>query len=141
MTYVLDASALLRFLENESGAIQVEALIKQAKQGEITTLMSAVNWSEILHYVLRKHGPAAMRSIESRLQSVQITILAVDAVGAAQAAEFRHQHQVPFADAFAGATAEQNRATLMTADYDFHGLKTSFKINLLPIKPKRNGPK
>jgi predicted nucleic acid-binding protein len=140
MTYVLDASALLRFLENEAGAIQVEALLKQAKQGDITILMSAVNWSEVLHYVLRKHGPAAMKSIESHLQSVQITILALDVAGAAQAAEFRYQHKIPFADAFAGTTAEQNQAVLITADYDFHALKTTFKIQLLPTKPQRKTP-
>lgn len=136
-TYVLDASALLRFLNNEPGGTQVEHLINEAIVGTVELMMSAANWSEVLHLVLKHHGNAQMIAIESKLQSLPIRILVVDPVVSKTAAEFRYQHKVPFADSFAGAAAEQNRATLVTADYDFHGLTTSFKIHLLPTKAKR----
>jgi predicted nucleic acid-binding protein len=135
-TYVVDASALLRFLANEPGATEVERLFKQASTGDVQLLMSAVNWAEVLYVVLKTHGQSAMTTIESRMLSLPIQMISLDAMNAKDAAEFRFNHKIPFADSFAGALAVSNRATLVTADFDFHGL-TSPKVHLLPTKPKR----
>ncbi len=139
-TYVLDASALLRFLSNEPGATEVERLFKQASAGDIQLLMSAVNWAEVLYVVLKAYGPPAMAAIESRMLSLPMQMISLDAINAKDAAEFRFKHKIPFADSFAGALALVNKATLVTADFDFHGVSAPPKVHLLPTKAKRQSP-
>ncbi len=140
MTYVLDASAVLRFLSNEPGALEVERLLKAAAAGSMELLMSTVNWSEVLFVVLKAHGEAAMRSVESRLLSLPIRMIAEDPATAREAAEFRFAHKIPFADSFAGSLALRNKATLITADYDFHSISGPLKVHFLPTKAKGRTP-
>ena len=45
-TYVLDASAILRFTDKEAGFDQVRDLFVRATQGEVDLLLSAVNWGK-----------------------------------------------------------------------------------------------
>jgi predicted nucleic acid-binding protein len=136
MTYALDASALLRYVDNEPGAIEIEKLLKKAEAGDAVLLMSAVNWGEVLFVVLRAHGIDAMTEFESRFQSLPIQILAADHVTAKAAAEIRFRFKIPYADAFAAAVARQNQATVVTADHDFTLLRGAIKVQLLPTKAK-----
>jgi PIN domain nuclease of toxin-antitoxin system len=48
MIYVLDASAVLRFTDQEPGFDRVRTLFYQAAHGEIQLRLSAVNWGEIV---------------------------------------------------------------------------------------------
>lgn len=140
MIYVLDASAILRFIDNEPGAAEVEKLLKKAVTGAVELLMSAVNWGEVLFIVLKAHGPDVMDKMESRLLSLPIRILVVDHVIARQAAEFRFRFKIPYADAFAGAMGRQHQATVVTADHDFTLLRGAVKVQLLPTKSKGHTP-
>ncbi|MGZ4816613.1 MAG: PIN domain-containing protein [Terriglobales bacterium] len=140
MNYVLDASAILRYIDNEPGAAEVEKLLKKARVGDAVLLMSAVNWGEVLFVVLKAHGVDAMNKFESRLQSLPIQVLAVDHVSAKEAAEIRFRFKVPYADAFAGAVARQNEATIVTADHDFTLVRGAIKVQQLPTKAKGHNP-
>jgi predicted nucleic acid-binding protein len=140
MTYVLDASAFIRFLTNEPGALEVERIIKLAKDGTAEILMSAVNWGEVLHSVLKKNGEAAMHSLESNLLSLPIQILAEDSFTAKEVALFQFKYKVPYADSFAGSLAARNKAILITADYDFHSFGGPLKVHFLPTKAKGRTP-
>jgi uncharacterized protein len=134
MRYVLDASALLRFIANEAGAVEVENLLKRALDGEVELFMSAVNWGEVLHYTLKAHGSDVMKTVESQYESVRIQMLVVDNVVARTAAELRFRFKLPYADAFAAAAALQNQATLVTGDYDFTLVRGTVKVQFLPAK-------
>ena len=46
-TYVIDACALLAFLNDEPGANVLDALLQQAKSGEYTLFMPKLNILEI----------------------------------------------------------------------------------------------
>ena len=63
MTIILDASALLRFLDDEPGAERVQQLLSRARRGEVKLLMSAVNWGELIYAVARKTGADAARAL------------------------------------------------------------------------------
>ena len=140
MTYVLDASAILRYIDNEPGAAEVEKLLKKARLGDAVLLMSAVNWGEVLFIILRAHGVAAMNAIESKMQSFPFQVLAADHITAKEAAEIRFRFKVPYADAFAAAIARQNQATVVTADHDFTSIRGAIKVQLLPTKGKAQTP-
>jgi predicted nucleic acid-binding protein len=136
MTYVLDTSAILRFLDNEPGATEVERLIKEAALGKVELLMSAANWAEVLFVLLKVHGQTVMQNVEDRLQSLPLRLIAVDPINARQAAEFRFKYKIPFADSFAGALALDTKSALVTADQDFRSVGNAIKVQFLPLKSK-----
>ena len=140
MRYVLDASAILRYLDDEPGAAEVAQLLKRSRIGDAELLMSAANWGEVLFAILKLHGEDAMNRAESKILSLPVQILAVDHEVAKMAAQVRFRFKMPFADSFAAAVALQNQATVITADYDFTLLRGAVKVQMLPTKPKKKRP-
>lgn len=54
--FVLDASALLRFADNEAGVDRVAELAKLAERNQAELYMSFVNWGEVVYALLRSQG-------------------------------------------------------------------------------------
>jgi len=139
-TCVLDASAVLRYTDKEPGYKRVRELFKQAARGEAELLLSAVNWGEIVGALYKRVGMTRARTIAGSLAALPITIVPVDTGHAEAAAIFKCDFKVPYADAFAAAltlarSAPQQRATLVTADFDFKAVPAgTIKIEFLPPK-------
>ena len=134
--YVLDASALLRFLDREPGFDRIAALLKQATRGGIRLLVSAVNWGEVVSVLCRAHGLSAAKATVSKLRALPLEIVAADAERAEEAGIFKQDFKVPYADAFAGSLAMREKATLVTADFDFKSVTRSVNVEFLPDKKK-----
>ena len=131
---VLDASALLRFVDNETGSERVAEYLQKALGAELAVLISCVNWGEVVYSVLKAHGEKAS-SFLSELKALPIEIVPSSIERAEDAARFKHVHGIPYPDAFAGSLAMEMRARLVTADYDFHGISpTGMQIELLPAR-------
>jgi predicted nucleic acid-binding protein len=136
-TYVLDASAILRFTDKEAGFDLVRRLFIQAAQGEVELLLSAVNWGEIVSALYKRAGGlyTLMNSLAANLAALPLTVVGADKELAESAAIFKHDFKVPFVDAFAGSLALRANATLVTADYDFKSVPSGIlKVEFLPIK-------
>jgi predicted nucleic acid-binding protein len=123
--YVLDASAILRYLDNASGAARVEQLLNEARTGGSDLTISAVNWGEVIYVLMRKLSRSDASAIAQKLRSLPLAIVPVSDCDAEQAAEFKTRYAVPYADAFAAALSANLKATLVTADFD---LKSCAKI-------------
>jgi ribonuclease VapC len=54
--YVLDTSALLTLIEDEAGADDVQALLEQAKRGEVSLLVSFISFMEVYYISLQERG-------------------------------------------------------------------------------------
>src|SRR5690349_7558578 len=126
--YVLDASALLRYLDREPGFDRIAALLKQAARGAAGLLVSAVNWGEVVSVLYRVHGLSAALSTASKLRVLPFAIVAADADRAEEAGVFKQDFKVPYADAFAGSLARREKATLVTADFDFKAAATTITV-------------
>jgi predicted nucleic acid-binding protein len=138
--YVLDASALLRYLDREPGFDRIAALLKQAARGGTGLLVSAVNWGEVVSGLYRVHGLSKARSTASKLRAMPLTIVAADAERAEEAGIFKQDFKVAYADAFAGSLAVRQKATLVTADFDFKRAATTIKVEFLPDKKSKPNP-
>jgi predicted nucleic acid-binding protein len=134
MRYVLDASSLLRFLDDEAGAGRIEDLLNRARIGGNDLLLSAVTWGEVAYVLMRAHGHAKAQPVLDSLTSLPVNIVSVTGSLAEDAARFKEQFKVPYADAFAGALARRENVTLVTADYDFKSAAADIKIEFLPAK-------
>jgi ribonuclease VapC len=132
--YVLDASALLRYLDREPGFERIAAMLKQAATGGAGLLVSAVNWGEVVSVLYRAHGLSAARATALKLHALPLTIVAADADRAEEAGIFKQDFKVPYADAFAGALALREKAVLVTADFDFKPATRTIKVEFLPDK-------
>jgi PIN domain nuclease of toxin-antitoxin system len=136
-TYVLDASAILRFGDKEAGFDRVRDLFIEAAQGKAELLLSAVNWGEIVGALYKRAGglSALTNTLAANLAALPLTIVPADKDLAASAAIFKDDFKVPFVDAFAGSLAVHENATLVTADYDFKSVPSgTIKIEFLPDK-------
>jgi PIN domain nuclease of toxin-antitoxin system len=135
-TYVLDASAILRFSDKEAGFDRVRDLFIQAAQGNVDLLLSAVNWGEIVGALYKRAGTLSnIGGLAANLAALPLTIVAADKYLAEGAATFKYDFKVPFVDAFAGSLALHENATLVTADYDFKNVPSgTIKVEFLPAK-------
>ncbi len=131
MRYVLDANAILRYVDDEPGAARVEQLINQARTTASELSISAVNWGGVVYGLIRQLSPTDASVIVRKLRSLPITIIPVTDVEAEQAANFKTQYALPYADCFAAALAATLGATLVTADFDLKSCGTAIKLEIL----------
>jgi predicted nucleic acid-binding protein len=131
--YVLDANALIGFLEDRKGtAAKVERLLDQALEQQSPLLMTAVNWGEVFYVIWRNEGERRAMQVEKDIQDLPLTIVAVDKDGATRTARLKQKHNLGYADAFAAELAIERGAWLVTADPDFSKLGKALSVYPLP---------
>ena len=127
-TYVLDASALMTFFENRPGADKVEDLLAKAAESKHPLWMSVVNWGEVYYSIWRARGEPAADAKLQEIAQLPLQIMDVDMELAQAAASLKAAHNLPYADCFAAALAQNKKATLVTSDKDFEHAATALKI-------------
>ncbi|MEW6357981.1 MAG: type II toxin-antitoxin system VapC family toxin [Planctomycetota bacterium] len=128
MTRVLDAHALLVFLEKEPGFQKVEAFFVAALKRDDPLLMTSVNFGEVYYIVLRECGGQKAAEIEKIIQTLPIAIVDVDIALAKEAARFKSAKKLSYADCFAAALARVHKAELVTGDREFEEVEDQVKI-------------
>ena len=135
ITYVLDSSAILRYLDDEAGAARVAEIIKSHLTGENEAIVSALHWGEVAGITCKLHGKPAMELVLSRLSSFGLPIIAADAHRAVRSALIKLKRQIPYVDAFGVELASDSRDhVFVTADFDFKPASRDVKIEFLPAK-------
>jgi predicted nucleic acid-binding protein len=131
--YVLDANALISFLEERHGAGEkVRHLLNEALRQELPILMSAVNWGEVFYIAWRRHGERRAREAEAKILQLPIAVMAVDRERATRAAGIKQKYSLGYADSFAAELAIERGAWLVTADPEFEKFGKSLAIYSLP---------
>lgn len=129
---VLDASALLAFLQDEAGAPRVAAVLAGG------SCMSAVNWAEVLS-ILAKHGAApdveADRLLRRHGLGQLLEIVPFDDVQAVECARLRpltRHAGLSLGDRACLALGRLRRAAVFTADRAWTTL--SVKVRVFQIR-------
>ncbi|PYX10521.1 MAG: hypothetical protein DMG88_02240 [Acidobacteria bacterium] len=135
--YVLDANALIGFLEGRRGAAEkIRHLLGEALRQDVPLLMSAVNWGEVFYIAWRRHGEAKAHEAEMKLQQLPIAVIGVDRERATRAATLKQKHGLGYADAFAAELAIERGAWLVTADPEFSRIGKGLSVYSLPRHEK-----
>lgn len=129
--YVLDASAVLAFFQDEPGAEKVQELLTRAGQAERPLLMSVVNWGEVIYVVWQRRGEEAARERMRAMARYPLEIVAADPETTLLAATLKAQHKLSYVDCFAAAVALAKKATLVTTDQDFAGVRDELDVVLI----------
>jgi predicted nucleic acid-binding protein len=125
---VLDASALMTFLEDRPGAEKVEDLIRLGVEGKRQLLMSVVNWGEVYYSTWRAKGPGVAKKILEDIAQLPLEIVDADFELTRLAAELRADLKLPYTDCFAAALASHRKASLATSDKDFAHVEKKLEI-------------
>jgi PIN domain nuclease of toxin-antitoxin system len=121
MKYVLDACAILAFLDQEAGGDKVYELFRQAEIKQVTLYMNIVNVMEVTYNRIQKKGSAGMKIFTEFMEIAPIHIVPlvsdITAPIFQEASRFKAQGGMSLADAILLATASCNNATVVTADH------------------------
>lgn len=128
MIKILDAHALMVFLEKETGFEKVESLFVNAAEKSNYLLMTSVNFGEVYYIVMRECGEEKACQIESIIQKLPIKIVDVDINLAREAARFKSKGKLSYADCFSAGLAKLHKAELITGDKEFKPLESQIHI-------------
>lgn len=135
VTYALDASAVLRFLDGEAGADRVGEIIKGHLSGAHRVVISAIHWGEVAGVTCKLHGTQALDLVLSRLLSFGLEIVDITAERAVRAAQIKLKRKLSYADAFGVELASDSpEHCLVTADFDLKPAAYDVKIEFLARK-------
>jgi len=135
VTYVLDSSAILRYLEDEPGAALVSEITKSHLAGRCEAIISALHWGEVAGITCKIHGRQAMDLALSRLNAFGLEIVSADADRAVRASLVKLKRGIPYVDAFGvELAADSGDRVFVTADFDFKPASREVAIEFLPAK-------
>ena len=135
VTYVLDSSAVLRYLDGDAGSDRISEIIKGHLAGGCEAVISSLHWGEIAGHTCKRRGKGALDLVLSRLAAFGIPVVPVDGDRAVRAALIRLKTSIPYVDAFGVELAADSRERVfVTADFDFKPASRDVKIEFLPVK-------
>lgn len=125
---VLDSYALMAFFEDEPGADFVRELIRKAVEGDTNLLMTTVNLGEVWYAIARNNSPEVADQYIHEIKGMGIEIVDVDWNLTRQAAAFKANGNISYADCFAAALAKLKKVELVTGDKEFKALEGEIKV-------------
>jgi len=125
---ILDAFAIMTFLQDEPGAQIVEDLILGTQAGKIQLAVCVVNLGEVYYSISRSMSSEDAESSVQQIQSMPIEIVNADWVLTRQAALYKTKGNISYADCFAAALAKLRNAEVVTGDKEFKALEDEIKV-------------
>ena len=133
--YILDSWSVMAYLEDEPAGEVVELIIAEAHDNNISLLMSIINVGEVWYTVARRMTENDADEAVATLKQLGIDFHEPDWKLTRQAATYKSQHKMSFADCFAAAlTAQYKGSSLLTGDKEFHSVEKEIDIVWLKNK-------
>ncbi|HET9588026.1 MAG TPA: type II toxin-antitoxin system VapC family toxin [Anaerolineales bacterium] len=128
---VLDSYALMAFFEDEPGADFVRGLLLKAEESSGDLLMSVVNLGEVWYAIARTNSAEIADQYIDDIMGMAIEVVDADWQLTRQAALFKANGNISYADCFAAALAKARKAELVTGDKEIKVLQDEIKISWL----------
>jgi predicted nucleic acid-binding protein len=133
--FILDSSAVLRYIDDEAGADRMGAIFKACVERQSEMRISALQWGEIAGRLCKRLGQAVAIRVLDSLLPLELEIVPATGECAVRAAALRLDRKIPYADGFALDLAMYSaECILVTADYDFKAVADLARIEFLPMK-------
>jgi len=127
-SFVLDSYALLAYFEDERGRDPVEKLLTDALNNDALIKMTVINLGEVIYITERKRGLHAAQLALSRIKELPIKLIDINEDLALVAAHIKAEHSIAYADCFAAALSNLQKAVLLTGDPEFKKLEKDIEI-------------
>ena len=126
--FVFDSHALLKFFQKEKGYEKVLHLLEDIKRTGAIKYISAINLGEIIYTTKREFGDQKKLEVLAHLERLNFRVLPIPNQLIFQAAEYKAQFSISYADCFALASAVEHKAPLVTGDPDFRKVERVAEI-------------
>jgi len=117
--FIFDSHALLKFFQKEKGYEKVVHLLEEIRKTGATKYINAINLGEIIYSTKKEFGDQKKLEVLANIERLNFTILSIPNNLIFQAAEYKAQYALSYADCFALASAVEHKATLVTGDPEF----------------------
>ncbi len=135
-SFVLDSWAVLAWLAGEASALRVERELRAAGTRGLRLHLSVINAGEVFYRQAKAAGFDVADQFLADLRSGTLPIRMADARDRRvwQAAQLKAKYPIAYADAFAGALAQELDLPILTGDRDFRVLEQAgeCRIEWLP---------
>jgi PIN domain nuclease of toxin-antitoxin system len=132
---ILDASALLRYIDDEAGAESVEDILSACVAGKAEVCISAMQLAEVAGNLRKRLGNVQQERILSSILPGESEIIPLTGERAVLAAGIKVDRNLSYADAIALELAMSLKDhVLVTADYGFKGVDDLARIEFLPAR-------
>lgn len=128
MVKIIDASALMVYLEKGPGYEKVIDLFVKAAESGKYLLMSTVNFGEVFYVLVNRYGLDEAEKIRQIIETFPIQFIPVDLSIAKQAALYKSIKKLPYVDCFVAALAKLRKGEIITTDSNFKVLEGEIKI-------------
>ncbi|MDI6762733.1 MAG: type II toxin-antitoxin system VapC family toxin [Thermodesulfobacteriota bacterium] len=117
--FIFDSHALLKFFQKEKGYEKVVHLLQEIRKTGVTKYINAINLGEIIYSTKKEFGDQKKLEVLANIERLNFTILPIPNHLIFQAAEYKAQYALSYADCFALASAVEHKAMLVTGDPEF----------------------
>jgi len=117
--FIFDSHALLKLFQKEKGYEKVVQLLKEIKEAGSTKYINAINLGEIIYSTKREFGDQKKIEVLANIERLNFTILPIPNNLIFQAAEYKAQYSISYADCFTLASALEYKAAIVTGDSEF----------------------
>jgi ribonuclease VapC len=125
---LFDSHALLRFFQKKPGYNEVARVLDHARRTRTKQLLCSINLGEIIYITKRAFGDQKKIEILAHIERLGFTVVPVPNSIVFQAAEFKAEYSISFADCFALATALDQKASIVTGDPEFRKVEHLAKV-------------
>ena len=115
-TYVFDSHALLKLFQKEKGYEKVARLLEEIQKSGGTKYINTLNIGEIIYITKREFGDQKKLEVLANIERLQFTVLPVPNTMIFQAAEYKAQYSISYADCFVLTSALEHKAAIVTGD-------------------------
>ena len=117
--FIFDSHALLKLFQKEKGYEKIIRLLEEILKAGIKKYLNAINLGEIIYSTKREFGDQKKVEVLANIERLNFTILPVANTLIFQAAEYKAQYGISYADCFALASAIEYKAMIVTGDPEF----------------------
>ena len=117
--FIFDSHALLKFFQKEKGFEKVIQILEEIEKSGVTKLINAINLGEIIYTTKREFGDQKKLEVLASIERLHFRILPISNELVFQAAEYKAQHSISYADCFTLASAVEHKAAIVTGDPEF----------------------
>jgi len=126
--FIFDSHALLKLFQKEKGYEKVIRLLEEIRKGGATKYLNAINLGEIIYTTKREFGDQKKIEVLANIERLNFTILPVPNNLIFQAAEYKAQYGISYADCFVLASALEYKATIVTGSPEFKKVEHLMEI-------------
>ncbi len=126
--FVFERHALLKFFQKEKGYEKVLHLLQEIKRAGATKYINAINLGEIVYTTKREFGDQKKMEVLANMERLNFRVLPIPIQLIFQAAEYKAQFSISYADCFALASAVEYKAAYVTGDPDFRKVERVAEI-------------